>query len=44
MNAILKKLEANSTSALIYEYYHSECWNGIIDGLWFYDYETFLSL
>lgn len=44
MNGILKKLDANSTSPLIYEYYHFECGNGIIDGLWFYDYETFLSL
>lgn len=44
MNTILKKLEANCTSALIYEYYCFECWNGIMDGLWFYDYETFLSL
>lgn len=44
MNAILKELEANGTAALIYEYYRFECWNGIIDALWLYDCETFLSL
>lgn len=44
MNAILKELEANGTAALIYEYYSFECWNGIIDALWLYDSETFLSL